>query len=124
MVSPFASVSLESASFRIDPSWGLSYPPPDEVSGLLFSDAETLAWGAERSVGVYQLYRDRISALTGLDYGECEQQNLQHPTTTDADPVPAGDGFFYLVTAQNRLAEEGTKGFRSDGDERHGTVCP
>jgi len=45
-------------------------------------------------------------------------------STTDGGPVSVGDGFFYLVTVVNRLGEEGGKGFRSDGTERLGTVCP
>jgi hypothetical protein len=34
------------------------------------------------------------------------------------------DGFFYLVTVENRLSEEGTKGFDSGGGERTGSACP
>jgi len=45
-------------------------------------------------------------------------------TDTDSDPLPVSGGFFYLVTAENRLAEEGTKGFTAEGAERLGTVCP
>ena len=45
--------------------------------------AETLAWGAEPSVGTYNLYRDLMSDLSGLGYGDCEQQEIADPTTTD-----------------------------------------
>ena len=41
------------------------------------------------------------------------------------DPVVAGACLFYLVTARNRLGEEGTKGYRSPGIERpNDAPCP
>ena len=42
----------------------------------------------------------------------------------DTHELETGEGYFYLVTAENRLDEEGTKGFSHDGPEREGTVCP
>ena len=42
-----------------------------------------------------------------------------------AAPVPAGNGYFYLVTARNRLWEEGTKGSSSAGAQRANPApCP
>ncbi len=92
---------------------------------MAFTDAQTLVWNPERSVGTYNLYRDLLSGLAGLGYGGCEQQELTGETATDSDAVPAGDGFFYLVTAENLLAEEGTKGFLSNATERgNPSPCP
>ena len=31
---------------------------------------------------------------------------------------------FFLVTSENRLGENGTRGFRFDGSERTGSICP
>jgi hypothetical protein len=46
-------------------------------------------------------------------------------TTTDPDVPSVTTGYFYLVTADNRLDEEGTKGFRSNGTERGNPApCP
>ena len=73
---------------------------------------------ADTSTGVYNLYRDPLSSLSGLGFGACQQLDLPTETATDVDVPSAGVGFFYLVTAENRLAEEGTKGFRSNGIER------
>ena len=42
----------------------------------------------------------------------------------DESPPAPGTGFFYLATATNKLAEEGTKGFHSDTTERMGLACP
>ena len=84
--------------------------------------ADTLTWPAEPSAGVYNLYRDDISN----GFGDCEEQDIAGTTTTDtAIPTTA---FFYLATVENRLAEEGTKGFQSNATERRGgfdlPVCP
>ncbi len=115
---------LSSASYRSDAGFVTAYPPPGEATALRFTSKTGLAWDAEPSAGSYNLYRDLLSNLTGLGFGQCQQQGLASTTTTDADAVPADDGFFYLVTVENRLAEEGTKGFQSGGIERQGAACP
>lgn len=115
---------LSSTSYWMEGSFGAAYPPPGEVRGLRFSDAETLLWNPERSANDYNLYRDLLSNLVSLSYGNCEQQNLPVTAVTDNDPVPTGDGYFYIVTVENRLGEEGTKGFDSSDFVRDGAVCP
>jgi hypothetical protein len=117
--------TMSSASFRMDGGFVGTYPPPGEVPGLRFTGHDTLAWNPERSVGIYNLYRDLMSSLSGLGYGNCEQQDLASETATDTDVPPLEDGYFYLVTAENRLGEEGTKGFDGNGTERANTApCP
>jgi len=118
------AASLTSASFHMGGGFGTVYPPPGEVTDLRFTDKTTLVWDPEKSVGIYNLYRDLISNLTGLGFGNCQQQDLTTETATDTDAVPLNDGFFYLATAENRLDEEGTKGSRSNGTKRQGTACP
>jgi hypothetical protein len=113
-----------SASYAVDSAFTSAYRPPGEATRLRFDDDVTLRWDPERSVGSYNLYRDSIGNLSGLGYGVCLQQDLPDARATDSDPVPSGDGFFYLATAVNRLDEEGTKGFQGDGTERAGAVCP
>lgn len=99
--------------------------PPGEVQGLVFSGPQTLRWNPERSTGTYNLYRDLQSQLPGLGYGSCEQADLLAAQTTDGDVPPLGESYFYLVTAQNPIDEEGTKGFDSSGAERANPApCP
>lgn len=121
-----AGVGPSSPSFRMDAGFSAGYPPPGEVTGLTLGPGkDELAWSPERSVGSYNLYRDLLGSLAGLDYGTCRQQGIADETTTDSDVPPPADGFFYLVTADNRLEEEGTKGFQGDGiTERTGNACP
>jgi hypothetical protein len=118
---------LSSGSFTVDTGFEAAYPPPGEVAAscgvgpcLTFSDSQTMSWPAERSAGVYNLYRDDVSN----GYGNCEQQNLAATTATDPAIPPTDSAFFYLATVANRLGEEGTKGFQSNTVERLGAVDP
>ena len=123
------ATGLSSTSFEADVGFDVAYPPPGEVAAtcgapgepcLLFTDSETLTWPAERSAGVYNLYRNSASNA----YGQCLPPELPGATATDAATPTAGNAFFYLATVENRLGEEGTKGFQSDATERLGAVCP
>lgn len=116
--------ALSSPSFRMDAGFTNTYRPPSEVQGLLFDDAQSLRWDADPSAGMYNLYRATLGTLNMLTYGSCEQQALVQPSTVDTDPIAPGGGFFYLVTVENRLREEGTRGYRSNSAERIGPVCP
>jgi len=116
---------MSSASYRMDGGFTSAYRPPGEIPELWFSDKQTLNWDPEKSVGVYNLYRELLSTLSSLGYGSCEQHDITGETTTDVDSPPGGDGYFYLVTAENRIGEEGTKGKDSDDAERpNDSPCP
>ena len=120
-----AGGTLSSASYRVGSGFVAWFPPPGEVKGLRFADRTTLRWDPERSVGVYNLYRDFVSALAGGGTGTCFVNGVATEQASDAGSPGAGKGFFYLVTAKNRLAEEGTKGNRSSGSERPNPApCP
>jgi len=112
------------STFLLDGGFVTAYAPPGEIRNLRFTDPTTLVWDPDPSAGRYNVYRDAIDALGALGYGTCAQRNLTVTTATEELPVPAGGGFFFLVTVENRLAEQGTKGFNSSGVERTGTVCP
>ena len=120
-----AGRNLASASYHMDGSFVMGYPPPGEVHGLYFTNFQTLVWQPEKSIGGYNLYRGLVDGLDGTVYGSCEEPDIALHTTTVSDPVPVGNGYFYLVTAENRLDEEGTLGTRSAGAERPNTgACP
>lgn len=116
-------LALGSASYVMDGSFANCFPPPGEVWGLRFTDQQTLVWDPEKSVGSYSLYRGLLGSLAG--YGECEQQDLESETTEDSSSPPTGAGYFYLITASNRLDDEGPLGWDSAGAERANSVpCP
>ena len=113
-----------SASFHVSAGFVTTYRPPGEVHDLRFRDAATLEWSPEESAGSYNLYRSQL-ADAGEGAGPCLATDVTDPGFDDTDPVPAGNAFLYLVTVVNRLAEEGTVGTTSDGEERARTSpCP
>lgn len=123
--APAVQWGMAAPSFRMDVSFGSAYPPPGEVAGLRFAGEDLLSWSAERSAGVYGVYRDLVSQLPGLEYGGCLRGGLEGTSLTDTSTPPLGRAYFYLVTARNRLGEEGTKGHDSVGNERaNDAPCP
>jgi hypothetical protein len=119
------ALGLASASFHVDGGFVDAYPPPGEVLQQIFSSSTTQAWSPERSVGRYEVYRDSLTALSGGGTGACFTSGLSAESASDTSDPAVGQGWFYLVTARNRLGEEGTKGFRSDGSERpNPAACP
>jgi len=120
----FVRPELTSASYQMDSSFTSCYPPPGEATGLLFTDGTTLTWDTESSAGVYNLYRADLTSLSGGGSGDCLQPGLPEATTTDSEPPGSGAAFFYLVTAENRLGEEGSRGSDSGGMNRGGSACP
>jgi hypothetical protein len=120
-----ATTRMSGAFFQVDGGFVGGYAPPGEVVGLRFTGPGTLFWNADGSVGTYSLYRDVLVELPGLEYGECSQHGLGVQTTNDLESPLPGEGFFYLVTARNRLGEEGTKGSNSFHVERANPApCP
>jgi hypothetical protein len=120
-----AAAGISSVSYRIDSGFVPSYPPPTEVLGVNLTNVQTLVWLPNATAtGGYDVYRGLVSALSGLSYGSCVQQNLPVSTAIDTATAPAGDGYFFLVTAENTLNQNGTKGKDSFGTTRLGTLCP
>ncbi len=116
---------MASVSFHADGGFVGDYPPPGEVLGLQFSSGASLAWSPEKSVGQYEVYSDAVSSLRSGGTGTCLQSGLTTTSAADATTPAVGSALFYLVTARNRLNEEGTKGYRSSGAELPNTTpCP
>jgi hypothetical protein len=119
-----AASGFSSISFRVDGGLVAAYPPPGEVQNQKWTNASTMTWDPEKSIGVYEVYRGLISGLPG-GFGACFQSALPGTTAADGTTPPIGDGWFYLVTAKNGLGEEGTKGYQTGGAERSNSLpCP
>jgi len=119
-----SGLGMHSASFHVDAGFSSAYPAPGEVSGLHFSDLTTLRWNPQSCAGVYDVYRDLLTQIGGGGYGDCWRPNLTQALTSDGARPAAGSGYFYLVTVENRLGQEGAKGTDSAGSTRHGSACP
>jgi len=118
-------VGLASASFQLAGSFTAAYRPPGEVSGVRFKIKDTIRWDPEASAGNYALYRNSLTDLASGDTGQCLGTGIVLPLAPVSDVPAPGAGHFFLVTAHNRLDEEGTKGYRSSGAERPNLApCP
>jgi hypothetical protein len=118
------ATSMSSSSYQMSGGFDEAYPPPGEVQNLRFTSKTNFGWNPEPSVGTYNVYRGLVSGLAS-GYGSCIQSNLTTPSTSDGTTPAAGQCFFYLVTAKNRLGEEGTLGKNSAGTPRPNTSpCP
>jgi hypothetical protein len=122
---PAVGAALSSPSHHADAGFLDAYPPPAEVTGFgIAADKSTWTWSPEKSVGSYDLYRDFIGTLPG-GYGACLGSSITDDAWQDTATPPFGQGWFYLVTARNRLGEIGTKGYDSSGAERsNASPCP
>ncbi len=112
----------------------------DEADGTVFIAMELVEGKTLRSLlggkplAIPEALRIATEIAEGLvavpfdaGYGLCEQPPpvLATETATVTDLPGTGDARFFLVTARNRLAEEGTKGFDHAGVERGNPVpCP
>ena len=84
--------------------------PPGEVAGVAFPDATTLAWSAVTGSDAYNVYRGTVADLAFGGDARCHGHALIATSfQTRLDPE-AGEGFFYLVTAESLADGEGSPG--------------
>lgn len=111
------AVGVGSDSYEMETGFPSLYPPPGEVLNLLFTDKITLTWDAERSACGYYLYRGELVDLP-FSYGSIVKPLITETYTTDEETPAPGGSFFFLLTAVNRIGEEGPKGSNSSGTPR------
>jgi hypothetical protein len=105
---------------------------PDEVANLRVTPAGFFEWDAEGSASEYHVYRGALSSLGYGDFGSCEDSldsDLTDTLLNDLSEPPSGDGYFYMITADDTAGTGGAEGTRGLGvcAERTaftGTVCP
>lgn len=116
-----------SASYSLQGGFVGAFGPPGEIRNLRFTGPTTLIWDPDPTVGDYALYRGGVGQPFDGGYGICQQPPpalLSETAAATANPA-AGSAHFFLVTARNRLGEEGTKGFTSAGGSRSNPApCP
>ena len=113
-----AATGMTSADNQVDSGLPSDFRPPGEVANLLFTDTSTITWDPEPSVGSYNLYSGDITTLPGT-YGTKVQSGIVAANTTYSENPDPGQCVYFIVTASNRLSEEGTKGTDSSGTPRN-----
>ena len=120
-----SGLGLAGGGFSLEGGFVPPYVPPGEVATILFTAQATLDWEPAPAASAYNLYRGELPVSGSPEYGTCTQPDLATPVAVDSEAPVAGAGFIYLVTAVNRLHEEGTRGFDTEGVERNDTeLCP
>jgi len=116
---------LSGTSYRMDGGFTPALRPPGEVAGLqVLVDQQTVTWLAEPASATFNVYSGPIAALPGT-YGGCAVSRVSGTSWADPSLPSPGSGLFYLVTGENRLREEGTKGRTSSGVARSNPApCP
>lgn len=116
---------LSSTSYMMTAGFAAPHRPPGEVHGLVvLGDKQTLQWDWEPASTAFDLYRDPITLLP-TEFGTCQASRVTTDSWADASLPAVGTGWFYLVTGENDLWEEGTLGTESSGAERPNTApCP
>jgi len=118
-----SAVGLSSGSYEMDPGFPPTYAPPGEVLNLRFTSKTQFGWNPESSVGAYNTYRGDLGSFSG--YGACWHAGLTVRSDEDTQTPGAGAGYFYIVTAENRINEEGVKGYNSGGiPDPNPVLCP
>jgi hypothetical protein len=119
-----AATGMSSASYNSGAGFVPDYPPPREVQGDKFTNKTTLTWLPDPSVGSYDVYEGTVPSFTPT-FGSCLASGLTTEQCTISDVPSSGQCFYYLITAKNTLAEEGTKGYQTSGTERgNPSPCP
>jgi hypothetical protein len=90
---------------------------PSRVEGLTaelgISNATMLGWPAVSGGDVYSVSRVDLASLGAGEYGDCQIEGVQGTTYEDPDVPPAGQGFAYIVQAQNFDCGLGPAGYDS-----------
>ena len=99
-------------------------PDDGQVEYLEARSARGFVFRPESGALGYQAYRQRVSWLSSINYGECEHLAAQGLAFFDEDLPGTGQGFAYLVTA-DMPGGEGSLGRRTDGGVRPNLrACP
>lgn len=83
-------------------------------------DGSILTWSPADGADRYMVQRGTFDDLRAGDYGACLTETVDGRTYTDAGTPTAGQGYFYLVAADNVTCGVGPLGRRSDGTIRSG----
>jgi hypothetical protein len=95
---------------------------PDEVEGVSFASKDVFSWTA---LAFNNLGYDVVRSTSASDFttATCVEKGDGDTQATDATVPAAGQVFHYLVRGGNPCGT-GTLGYRSNGVERIGVVCP
>jgi uncharacterized protein (DUF1800 family) len=92
--------------------------PPGEVTGVAFGPGPSLAWDAVSGADDYNVYRGLLPWLAAGAGAQCHGDEIAATSFATPGEPPAGQGYFYLVTAESNAFGEGSAGTSSGGAPR------
>ena len=101
--------------------------PLSAVTGLTWSDSETLQWDAQISAVEYHVYRGVLADLGYDDFGVCRDDlDVDRTDTTliDASVPASGGGWFYLIEAEGSGGVTGGPGLGTCVERSKFAACP
>ena len=100
---------------------------PEDIVNVRWIDKQTMAWDASVSAAQSHVYGGLISDLSCTYFGACQDDldpDLTDTILTDTGVPLAGEGWFYVVTAEGPTGIEGSPGASSCGVRLHAPTCP
>jgi N-acetylneuraminic acid mutarotase len=94
---------------------------PAEAGPLTLNKTGTVAnltWSAVNDTDAYSVTRGDLASKAADQYGTCQADGLPSSSYDDATVPPPGQGFFYLVQAQNYDCGLGSLGTTSSEEQR------
>ncbi len=100
---------------------------PGAVTGLEWTDEESLLWQEEPSAALYHVYRGLISNIGYAHFGVCADgldSVLTDESLGEPSVPPAGEIYFYVVSAESLAGAEGSLGLATCVERSNFTPCP
>jgi hypothetical protein len=100
---------------------------PGEVTNVRWTGHAAMIWDPVATAVEYHVYRTALSSLGYTSFGACRDDLDPDRTDTalaDVELPAAGQGFGYLITAENGAASEGTLGFGTAAERSNFNACP
>ena len=98
----------DSSSTRLGDAWAVHFD----------ANKTTLRWNGVSGADSYDISRGLIGSLDGTDYGDCLVEDHAETSFDDGSSPPPGEGYFYLVRADDVVCAPGSWGMDSNETER------
>jgi hypothetical protein len=99
---------------------------PGEVMNLRWTTKTAIAWDAVTDASQYHAYRDALANRSYAIFGTCADGviPISGTTATETAIPSAGQGYYYVFTAEDGSGNEGTMGYATGAERSDFSPCP